>query len=270
MSRVLGVLLAVFTIPFTLGCVGFAVAWLDSGSVTADRTSTAPVGPAPRVAITLGTGSLTVEPGPAGKVVLQEHDSARGLFRFGVSQALAELRTSIRGGHGLAVSIDAPDEPGTWQNLMLGGPVANHRDLTLQVPSGTSLTVAGGTIVRLERLDGPIQVTSTIGVVRLDHLTVTGKSYIGVTRGGIAGSVTMAGGTLDASVVTGGMQLQVTAPGHTRLHALTANGSINFPSDYLLQRSRFDSGYSVDGVIAGSGLGGQLNLNVDAGTITLS
>jgi hypothetical protein len=274
MSRTVGVLLTVFTVPLTLACMAAGVLALDSGTAVVSRTSSVPVEPAPRVTLFLGSGSttesVTVRRGDRGSVLLTERDTVRSWTWAAAKPALAGLRASIRGGRGLGVVIEADEEPPTAEGLVLGGPLSSQRDLTVIVPPGSDVRVEGGTLIHLIGLDGPVRASTYVGAIRVEHLRVTAECDLTATRGAIFGSIAMAGGSLWSTVGTGGIRLAVSSPGGTRLHAETASGSIQIPRDYGLTPQRYLSGYSVDGTIVGTGPGGLLRLEASAGIIALS
>lgn len=269
-SRILGVLLAAVTVPFTVGCVTAGVIWLDGGTETMQQTRFVEVSGSPRVSVNLVAGTLTVRQGQAGLVTLTEKDTVRGVLRQTVDSSLRRLRTSISAGAG-GVTVTVPGEAPTVQGLALAGAISQHRDLTLTVPPDSPVRVSSGPgIITLSGLTGPVDLSGSTGVIRLENVTVAGSDRVRLSNGGITGSASMAGGSLDASLISGVIQLRLEDAGGAHLQASTANGSLDIASNYGVQRQKLGSAYSAEGVVAGYGGGGEITIGVTNGLIRLN
>lgn len=268
-SRVLAVWLAAVTVPFTVAAVVAGTGFLDGGNASARHVQSIAVSTRPVVRVTVFAGSLTVKTGPAGRVTLIEEDTVRGVLRSTVDDALRQLHTSLTDTpEGAAVTV--PQESATAEALALAGPFSQHRDLTLEVPPDSSLGVSSGpAIVTLDGLHGPIQVAGSTGVIRLRHVSIDGSSRLRLARGAISGSVDMAGGSLDAALADGFIQLDVADAGQTHLQASTANGQLILPESYGIALTKLGSADSADGTIRGAGGGGSLTLGLTTGVISL-
>jgi hypothetical protein len=273
LTRVLAVLLALLTLPPTLAGVVAGVLWLDGGSATVRHTASAPVGAAPAISVRMVAGVLTVRQGPAGRVSLVDVDTVHGLSRGVADNALRRLASTLTPTSGGA-EVSVPAEYPSLQDVNLGGPISENRDVTISIPPGASLRLDSGPgLIRLADISGPVDVSGSAGLVVLQSFTVAAASRIHLTNGGIAGTVTMAGGSLDAAVVSGGIKLilgSASADG-TRLQATTANGAIDLPRDFGLSVQQFGSTRSSSGVIGGGrASSGSLTLDTVNGVISLS
>jgi len=270
-ARVLAVLLAVFTVPPTLLGIAVTVIWLDSGSISVRNTASVAVGASPAVSVRVGAGVVTIGQGPVGQVSLVDRDTVRGLSRTVADAALKRLSSTLRATAGGA-SVNVPSEFPSLQDLSLGGPTSQGRDVTILVPPGSSLRLDSGPgVIHLAQLAGPVDVSGSAGVVVLQGFKVTGVSRIRLTNGGIAGTISMAGGSLDAAVVSGGIRLVLRSAGGTQLRATSANGSVDLPRSFGIGLQKFGSSEAATGVVGGGpATSGSLTLDTVNGVISLS
>ena len=271
LTRMIAVLLAVLTVPLAILAISTAVLWLDGGSSSASVTKSLVVGTAPRIEIQVDGGLLKVQGGPAGRVVLTEQDTVHGFSRASAQAALRSLSSTIRptaGGVGVHVPSGFPD----LGHFQFAGATSQQRSVTVAIPPGALLNVSSGPgAVQLFNLRGPIDVSVDAGFVELQHVAVVGTSRLRVTNGAIAGSVTMAGGILDAAVVSGGIDLTVSAAHGARLQVSVSNGSISLPESYRITPQKFGSASTAMGIIGGGqATSGQLTLATVNGGVALT
>jgi len=270
-SRIGGVVLALMALPLALAGITAGVVWLDGGSASVRHTAEIAVRPSPAVTVRMAAGVLTVRQGEPGKVSLVDEDTVHGLSRSVADAALRRLASTLQA-TAAGASVNVPAEFPTLESVNLGGPVSENRDITISVPPGASLRLDSGPgVIHLAQLGGPVDISGSAGLVVLQDFTITGASRIHLTNGGIAGTVIMRGGSLDAAVVSGGIKLVLSGAGGTRVQATAANGSIQVPRDFDLAVQQFGSTKSATGVIGGgAATSGSLTLETVNGVISLS
>lgn len=270
-SRLAGVVLALLALPAALAGITAGVVWLDGGSASVRHTSSIAVGRSAAVTVRMAAGVLTVRQGDPGRVSLVDQDTVHGLSRSVADAALRRLASTLEATQGGA-SVNVPAEFPTLQNINLGGPVSENREITISVPPGASLRLNSGPgVIHLSHLGGPVDISGSAGLVVLQDFTISGASRIHLTNGGIAGTVAMRGGSLDAAVVSGGIKLVISGAEGTRVQAVAANGSIQVPRDFGLAVQQFGSTRSASGVIGGGSVNsGSLTLDTVNGVISLS
>ena len=224
-ARVLGVLLAVVTVPI----LGFGVLAVTlSGVVTTahvHRTTTYPVGDAPRLRIDVQYSDVVIEAGADGRIVIDDDHTAGSITRAAAASAVNQARVSIsQEANGLSVRMTGSPDHGMALNW--------SRHLRVQVPARTDLEVMSLGNLTISRVDGNVLIRSRDGYTRLQHVSMRGTSIIDGGSGHVRlDDVTVSGSTSlksEADIVFAGSL----APGGTSLNIEaggTSNVSITLP-----------------------------------------
>jgi len=212
-ARVLAVLVAVPTaLGFTLTVVAGALSIAATSAEKHDVTTFA-VGAAPSLQLHAQIGSVLIQTGRDGRIVVDDHRRASSITRAAAAAvvSLSVVETSRQGDH---VVVE--------QRALLAAPaLSRNEDLTITVPVHTDLDVSGIGDVRIQGTDGAIQLR-TSGSAALHDLTLRGRSTLDSEFGQIQlTDVTVSGGTsvtqrigdvsFDGSLDPGGSSLDIQA-----------------------------------------------------------
>jgi len=224
-ARVLGVLLAVVTVPI----LGFGVlAGTLSAVVTTahmHRTTAYAVGDTPRLRLDVQYSDVVVEAGADGRIVVDDDHTAGSITRAAAAWAVNQAQVSIsREPNGVSVRMTGSLDPGMA--------VKWSRDLRVQVPARTDLEVTSLGNLAVSRVDGNVLIRGRYGNTTLRHVSLRGTSIIDGGTGQVRlDDVTVSGSTSlksDADIVFGGSLV----PGGTSLNIEAAgpsNVSITLP-----------------------------------------
>lgn len=266
LTRIGGVLLALFTLPLTLAGITAGVLWLDGGSASFRHTYAVSVGDHPTVTVDgVAGGVVTVTQGPAREVTVVDTSTVHALSRSVARDVDRNVTTTLSATpQGAAVQLD-------WFHSF-GIATNETRVVTVSVPAGSSLRLSGSAeVVHLDHVNGPVDFNGSYGLVVLKDFTITGSSTMYLVGGAIAGTATMAGGSLNAQVINGGIKLVLASADGTRVEASAGNGSVQVPPDSGLALHHSGSLTSAEGVIGGGpATAGSLVLNTFNGVISLS
>lgn len=262
----LGVLLLALLACALVGGLVVGIAFKLANEVTATTTTTQSfvVNAFPSLTIHNASGRLDVQPGPAGVVGLQITKSARDTSQSAASAALDGITVdTTQMGDQIAISTDFPD----------GGAFAgsSNVNMTLTVPPNTAIAadITDGDI-QISGIGGLLAVTGGAGDITLHDVALADGSHIHMTTGSVTmqGAV-MANASVDISVSTGDVNLQLPADTVTQLDAHTSLGAIHI-SGWPLRTTRVNSlGEDAEGPL-GAQATGAIHIRVDSGDITVS
>jgi len=263
---VLGVLLLALLACALVGglVVGIALKLANEVTVTTTTTQSFAVNGFPSLNIQNASGSLQVQPGPAGVVGVQITRSARDTSQ---SAARADLDgitvNTTQMGDMIAISTDFPDG-----SLFASSSSVN---LLLTVPPNTTIAadVTAGDI-QINGISGLFEVTGGAGDITLHDVALADGSRIHMTMGSVTmqGAV-MANAAVDISVSTGDVSLQLPADTAAQLDAHTNLGAIHV-SGWPMPITRINSlGTDAEGPL-GAQATGAIHIRVDSGDITVS
>jgi hypothetical protein len=207
-SRVLGVVLAVLTVPLTLATTLTGVVYLDGVKVERHLSRTVPVDSARALTVFVNTdmASVTVVAGSAGQVVVDQDLNARGLTRGLAEQAVALLTSSVAG-DARAVSVRPSGPFCCWSSLWVTEVSAT---VIVRLPPGANLSVETGS--------GDVSVSGVSGPGSVRARTQTGSVRI---------SGTEPGGNIDVQTSNGGIVLDLAADASGRLDAASRTGTVS-------------------------------------------
>lgn len=211
-ARVVGVLAGVLTAPMLVFAVLGGACSMMTVSAQAHRTWSYDVGQAPKLQVQVLYGSVVIEPGQDGQVLVQQDVTVESHTRAAAGDELraASVEPSLLGG---TLSVT---QPGPALR-----PLTQSRDstLTVRVPAHTDLDVTGATSVTARGLDGSVRIDGALQV-DLRDATLRGDSRISVPTGTVAmHNVTVAGSTtvtkqlgetrFDGALAPGGSSLDI-------------------------------------------------------------
>jgi hypothetical protein len=262
----LGVLLLALLACALVGGLVVGIALKLANEVTATTTSTQSfvVNAFPSLTIHNASGRLDVQPGPAGAIGVQITRIARDTSQ---SAARADLEgitvDSTQAGDQIAISTNFPD----------GSVFASSSsvNLLLTVPPNTAIAadITSGDI-QISGIGGLLEVTGAAGAITLQDVALADGSRIHMTTGSVTmrGAV-MTNASVDISVSTGDVDLQLSADTATQLDAHTNLGAIHV-SGWPMQTTRINSlGEDAEGPL-GAQSAGAIHIHVDSGDITVS
>ena len=262
----LGVLLLALLACALVGGLVVGIALKLANEVTATTTTTQSfvVNAFPSLTIHNVSGRLDVQPGPAGVIGVQITRIARDTSQ---SAARADL-------DGITVdSTQAGDQIAISTNFPNGSVFASSSsvNLALTVPPNTTIAadVTAGDI-QISGIGGLVEVTGGAGAITLQDVALADGSRIHMTTGSVTmqGAV-MANASVDISVSTGDVNLQLPADTATQLDARTNLGAIHV-SGWPMETTHVNSlGEDAEGPL-GAQPAGAIHIQVDSGNITIS
>jgi len=262
----LGVLLLALLACALVGglVVGIAIKLANEVTATATTTQSFVVHEFPSLTIHNASGRLQVQPGPAGIVGVQVTKSARDTSQSAARAALDSITVNTtQAGDRIAISTDFPD----------GSVFASSSsvNLLLTVPPNTTIAadITAGDI-QISGIGGVVEVTGGAGDISLHDVALADGSRLHMTTGSVTmqGAV-MVNASVDISVSTGDVNLQLPADTAAQLDAHTNLGAIHV-SGWPMQTTRINSlGEDAAGPL-GTQATGAIHIRVDSGDITVS
>ena len=262
----LGVLLLALLACALVGGLVVGIAFKLANEVTATTTSTQSfvVNAFPSLTIHNASGRLDVQPGPAGIIGLQITKTARDTSQSAARTALDGIIVdSTQAGDQIAISTNFPD----------GSVFASSSsvNLALTVPPNTTIAadVTAGDI-QISGISGLLEISGGAGNITLQDVAIADGSRIHMTTGSVTirGAV-MASASVDISVSTGNVNLQLPTDTAAQLDAHTSLGAIHV-SGWPMQTTRVNSlGEDAEGPL-GAQTTGAIHIRVDSGDITVS
>lgn len=262
----LGVLLLALLACALVGGLMVGIALKLANEVTATTTATQSfvVNALPSLTIHNTSGRLDVQPGPAGVVGVQITKTARDTSQSAARAALDGITVdTTQMGDQIAISTDFP----------AGSVFASSSsvNLLLTVPPNATIVadITAGDI-QISGIGGLVEVTGGAGDITLHDVALADGSHIHMTTGSVTmqGAV-MANASVDISVSTGDVNLQLPADTAAQLDAHTNLGAIHV-SGWPMQTTRVNSlGEDAEGPL-GAQPSGAIHIRVDSGDITVS
>ncbi|HEX5158646.1 MAG TPA: DUF4097 family beta strand repeat-containing protein [Ktedonobacterales bacterium] len=262
----LGVLLLALLACALVGGLVVGIALKLANEVTATTTTTQSfvVNAFPSLTINNASGRLDVQPGPAGAIGVQITKTARDTSQSAALAALDGITVdSTQAGDQIAISTNFPN----------GSVFASSSsvNLLLTVPPNTAVSadVTAGDI-QISGIGGLVEVTGGAGAITLQDVALADGSRIHMTTGSVTvrGAV-MANASVDISVSTGDVDLQLPADTATQLDAHTNLGAIRV-SGWPMETTRVNSlGEDAEGPL-GARASGAIHIRVESGDITVS
>lgn len=262
----LGVLLLALLACALVGGLVVGIALKLANEVTATTTTTQSfvVNAFPSLTINNASGRLDVQPGPAGAIGVQITKTARDTSQSAALAALDGITVdSTQAGDQIAISTNFPN----------GSVFASSSsvNLLLTVPPNTAVSadVTAGDI-QISGIGGLVEVTGGAGAITLQDVALADGSRIHMTTGSVTvrGAV-MANASVDISVSTGDVDLQLPADTAIQLDAHTNLGAIRV-SGWPMETTRVNSlGEDAEGPL-GARASGAIHIRVESGDITVS
>ena len=239
-ARVLAVLVAVPTaLGFAITVIGGALSIASTSAETHDVTTFA-VGPSPSLQLHAQIGSVLIETGGDGRIVVDDQRRASNITRAAAAAvvSLSAVETSRQGDH---VVVE--------QRALLSAPaLSRSENLTITVPARTDLDVSGIGDVRIQGTDGAVQLrtsgaaalhdltlrgTSTLdsqfGRLQLTNVTVAGAATVTQRVGEVSfdGALEPGGSSLDIEAGSGGATVALPSPTDARAVVTTQAGNFH-------------------------------------------
>ena len=239
-----------------------------SGKATDTWSRTYTVEPGGRFELINVNGRITAEPGDGKDVVVEGKRTAKGRSDEAAKEMLAklEIREEV-GGSSVRVESRPPRMSG------FGG---HEIEWTVKVPKGIIVdfrTTNGG--VRLNGLSGEVHAKTTNGGVRGVNLVVDSLEA-SVVNGGVEielGAPLDATDTVELTTVNGGVQLSLPSESKATIAARAVNGGVRAADDLNVQREDGDESdreqrRRLNGTMNGGGA--KVNVNTTNGGVRLS
>jgi hypothetical protein len=262
--KLVAVLVALPTLVFSI-LVTIAVTGLIDG-VTADNTShsSATLAAGQAVQVDVSQSGVSVVAGPDGQVSLDDFTSVRAPTRALAHRALdanaSRLEQTPTGVH--VIVSGSPFGIGISRSA---------RDVVVHVPASApvKVTVAAGG-ADISGLSGDLDLAAQTGGFSLRNMTISGQVRASARTGGIAvgRGTRMAGGTLDLTAGSGGIDVQLPADTNARYDLSAGAGGIDVVLPGAIERSAAGSNKSLSGVL-GDGSGGQIRAHTATGGVSL-
>ena len=228
--RLLALLTGAVSVLWILTVLAAGAAFLARVTATVDQRHSFSVGERPAVSLHFERTTLAVEPGPAGRVELEERLSAASLTRQGALAALGRMETAAaRAGDRLDIRFSAP--------FVDGVALDRHSALTLRVPVETDLELTGWWgRVEVRELAGRLRLHSQAGSSSLEGTTLAAGSDLSAEAGELRLERVTVGGDTSLTVRSGDLRFSGSlAPGGTRLDVQVDGGhasvSLPYPTD---------------------------------------
>lgn len=242
-ARATAVLVAIATLLVVIPTLVLAVISLLAAIGQVQRTTAFDVGPAPRLRVQARFGTVAIEAGSDGRIVVQDQRSAGAITRADAAAALDQMAVDVsRQGDLVSVRQTSP---------LLTQPIIDRNSvITIRVPARTDVEVSEVGDLRVQGIDGAVHAsgpgtvelrdttlrgTSSIevpaGVVEMSNVTVAGSAVVKTTLGGITfnGRLTPGGSSLD--IVDGGGNVSVVLPRQTDARAVISARAGEFHAD---------------------------------------
>jgi hypothetical protein len=211
-ARFVAVVGAVLTGVILVPTVALAVVAVASTAAQIQRTTSVDVGPATRLRVDARFGSVAIEAGRDGRIVVQDRLSAGSITRAAAAAALAEMAVAVRRQGDLVLVRQAG--PGLVEPT-----IERSSTITIEVPTHTDVTVANTGEVRIQGIDGAVSFQGP-GSLDLHDLTLRGSSTLDASVGDVhMTNVTVAGSarvtktfgtvTFDGQLAPGGSSLDI-------------------------------------------------------------
>jgi len=176
------------------------------------HTTFVDVGPLPHLRVDARFGSVVIEAGRDGRVVVEERLSAGSITRAAAGAALAQMAVAV-GHQGDQVDVRQPSPS------IVAPTINRSSEITIQVPARTDLTVANLGDVRIQGVDGDVSFQGP-GSLELRDVTLRGSSTLDAPLGEVTmTNVTIAGNatitktigtvTFDGQLAPGGSTLVI-------------------------------------------------------------
>jgi len=242
-ARVIGVVVAITTGLIAIPTVVLGAVSLASTVGQIQHTTAFDVGPLPRLQVHARFGTVAIEAGQEGRVVVHDRRSSGTITRAAATATLRQIAVDVSR-QGDLVLVRQEGSPFT--------PPEVNRDstITIEVPVRTDLTVDGIGTLRVQGIDGAVHVqgysqvdlTDTtlrgastvdqpVGEVTLRNVTVAGSAVVTKTLGAVtfSGQLAPGGSSLDIEDHTGDVTVVLPRPTDARAVVSTQVG--NFRAD---------------------------------------
>lgn len=264
-AQLLAVFAAFPAVVFALVATTLITGFIDG--VSADRTthSSEALTSGQVVQVEVGTGGVSVVAGPDGQVSVDDRVTVRAPTRDLARRVLDTYAGSRleRSPEGIRVLVSGP--PG-------GFAVSRSSEVVVHVPAAARVIVnvaTGGAQVR--GLSGDLDLSTATGGFEVRDLTVSGHVRISARTGGIdiGGATRMAGGTLDLTAESGGINVHLPGNTNARYDLSTATGAIEVRGSDGTKRTASGVGQTLTGTL-GDGSGGLIRARASAGGIEVN
>jgi hypothetical protein len=179
---------AVVTVLLLVPLVFLGTLTAASTMAQIQHTTSIDVGSAPRLQVDAEFGSVAIEAGLDGRIVVQDRRAAGSITRAAAAAALAQMAVAVsRQGDQVLVRQHSPS--------FVGPTIDRSSTITIQVPTHTDVTVANVGSARIQGIDGAVSFRGP-GSIDLRDVTLRGTSTLDASIGEVTmTNVTVAGST---------------------------------------------------------------------------
>jgi hypothetical protein len=230
-ARFVAVVGAILTGVILVPTVALGIVAVAATVAQIQRTSSVDVGPSPRLRVDARFGSVVIEAGRDGRVMVQERLSAGSITRAAAAAALAEMAVAVSRQGDLVLVRQAASG--------LVAPTINRSStITIEVPAHTDVTVANMGEVRIQGIDGAVSfqgpgsldlrdltlrgsstLAASVGDVRMTNVTVAGSARVTKTFGSVTFDGRLAPGRSSLNIQDDAGDVTVTLPQPTDARA---------------------------------------------------
>jgi hypothetical protein len=229
-ARFVAVAAGVVTMLLLVPMIALGAATVAATVGQIQRTISVDVGPAASLRVDAQFGSVAIEAGQDGRIVVQDRRAAGSITRAGAAAALAQMAVAVsQQGDQVLVRQHSPE---------FAAPTINRNStITIQVPTRTDVTVANVGSARIQGIDGAVAfqgpgsielrdvtlrgtstVNASIGDVTMTNVTVAGATTVTKTLGGLTfdGQLAPGGSSLDIKDDAGDVKVTLPQPTDAR------------------------------------------------------
>lgn len=185
-ARFFAIVVAVLTALLVVPMVALGAVAVAATVAQIQRTTSVDVGPLPHLRVDARFGSVAIEAGREGRIVVEERLSAGSITRAAAGAALAQMAVAV-GHQGDQVDVRQPSPS------FVSPTINRNSEIAIQVPTRTDVTVANVGDVRIQGVDGVVSFHGP-GSLELRDVTLRGSSTLDASVGEVTmTNVTVAG-----------------------------------------------------------------------------
>jgi Putative adhesin len=242
--RVLGIVLAAVASPLLVASV--CAGTLRAAQINAEihRTASYSVGTTPKLHVEAQFGKVVIERGEPGRIdVVDDHGTA-SITRAAAGSLTAQISVTVSQHADL---LEVRQFSPIYQPTQLN----RYSTLTVRVPAQTDLevsclgdvdvqgvdgnvrisTTVGHAVLRNSSLRGPSTITTRLGDIRAETVSVSGSAKLSTGTGSIVFNGALAPGSSSLDISSGHGDVEVTLPYKTDARASVASQEGNLHSD---------------------------------------
>ena len=265
-ARFVAIVAAVVTMLLLVPLVALGAITVAATVAQIQRTISVDVGPGTRLQVDAQFGTVAIEAGPDGRIVVEDRRAAGSISRAAAAAALAQMAVAVsQEGDQVLVRQHGPE--------FVAPTINRSSTITIHVPARTDVTVANVGSVRIQGIDGAVgfhgpgsielrdvtlrgtsTLNASIGDVTMTDVTVAGSARVTKTLGDVTfdGRLAPGGSTLDIEDDAGSVTVTLPRPTDARAVITAApnnfhtNGSWLFTPDTIATPRRWTADLGPD------------------------